>query len=204
MARSGLTREAKTAAVRAALIEAAAEMFAEQGFDKTSLDSIAERAGLTKGAVYSNFAHKEDLFFEACRSVAASGDQTALGGDGSLASRLARWSLSVAHLSSEPGSDRRAALEAEALQLALRSERTRAWVAARQAEARARLAAVLADYATPGQQRTAVPPEELATILMALLRGLLMERTIAPDAVPDRCFADAVRMLLANVSNSDL
>lgn len=34
-----------------------------QGFHATSVDAVADAAGYTKGAVYSNFASKEDLFF---------------------------------------------------------------------------------------------------------------------------------------------
>ena len=37
-------------------------LFREQGFHDTSLDQVASAAGYTKGAVYSNFASKEDLF----------------------------------------------------------------------------------------------------------------------------------------------
>jgi len=201
MARSGLTREAKTAVVRAALIEAAAQMFAERGFDRTSLDAVADQAGLTKGAVYSNFEDKEDLFFEACRSVAAGGSQNVLVGDGSVVSRLAKWAVSVGRLSSTVGSDRRAALDAEALQLALRSERTRTWVAAQQAQARAALAWVLQMDGAATEEGVGVPPQEMATIILALLRGLLMERTIAPDAVPDHYFADAVRLLITDAGD---
>ncbi|MBV8162133.1 MAG: TetR family transcriptional regulator, partial [Acidimicrobiia bacterium] len=56
-----LTREEKKAQTRERLIEAAARVFAEKGFAATSLDEVAEAAGLTKGAVYSNFENKEDL-----------------------------------------------------------------------------------------------------------------------------------------------
>jgi len=38
-------------------------VFAEFGFENASLDQVAATAGLTKGAVYSNFAGKDDLFF---------------------------------------------------------------------------------------------------------------------------------------------
>jgi AcrR family transcriptional regulator len=57
-----LTREEKKARTRAQLIDAAATVFARQGFSAASLDEVAEEAGLTKGAVYSNFESKEDLF----------------------------------------------------------------------------------------------------------------------------------------------
>lgn len=45
------------------LIEAADAVIAEKGFQRASLDEIAARAGLTKGAIYSNFESKEHLFW---------------------------------------------------------------------------------------------------------------------------------------------
>ena len=56
------TREEKKARTRAQLIDAAATVFARRGYMAASLDEVAEEAGLTKGAVYSNFDSKEDLF----------------------------------------------------------------------------------------------------------------------------------------------
>ena len=41
----------------------AAEVFAARGFHGASLDEIAETAGSTRGAIYKNFANKEELFF---------------------------------------------------------------------------------------------------------------------------------------------
>jgi AcrR family transcriptional regulator len=57
-----LTRVEKKARTRVQLIDAAATVFARRGFVAASLDEVAEEAGLTKGAVYSNFDSKEDLF----------------------------------------------------------------------------------------------------------------------------------------------
>ena len=57
-----LTREEKKARTRTQLIDAAATVFGRRGFVAASLDEVAEEAGLTKGAVYSNFDSKEDLF----------------------------------------------------------------------------------------------------------------------------------------------
>jgi AcrR family transcriptional regulator len=45
-----------------ALLDAAMELFAEQGYGATSIPDICARAELTKGAFYSNFANKEGLF----------------------------------------------------------------------------------------------------------------------------------------------
>ncbi|WP_191621818.1 TetR/AcrR family transcriptional regulator [Microbacterium caowuchunii] len=47
---------------RARLMAAASEVFAESGLDGASVEAISERAGFTRGAFYSNFATKEELF----------------------------------------------------------------------------------------------------------------------------------------------
>jgi AcrR family transcriptional regulator len=58
-----LTRAEKRERTYEELISAAEKLFIEQGFHATSVDRIAFEAGFTKGAVYSNFESKEDLFF---------------------------------------------------------------------------------------------------------------------------------------------
>jgi AcrR family transcriptional regulator len=47
---------------RRRVLEAAAEVFGEKGFRAASLTDVADRAGHTIGAVYSNFASKDELF----------------------------------------------------------------------------------------------------------------------------------------------
>ncbi len=54
--------ERKRARTRKRLIEAAAEVIAEKGFDRASLEEIAALAGMTRGAVYGNFKNKDELF----------------------------------------------------------------------------------------------------------------------------------------------
>jgi AcrR family transcriptional regulator len=61
---SPLTRRQRQALTRERLLEVAAEVFAERGYRATSLERIAEQAGFSKGAVYSNFAGKEELVLE--------------------------------------------------------------------------------------------------------------------------------------------
>ena len=58
-----LSRAERREQTRQELISAAEACFVSRGFHATSVDQVAERAGYTKGAVYSNFAAKEDLFF---------------------------------------------------------------------------------------------------------------------------------------------
>ncbi|MPY61666.1 TetR/AcrR family transcriptional regulator [Streptomyces spongiae] len=57
-------REEYAALTRAAVLEAAAELFAEKGFDVTSVDDIAGTARVSKGAVYHHFADKRAIFDE--------------------------------------------------------------------------------------------------------------------------------------------
>jgi AcrR family transcriptional regulator len=63
MATRPLTRIERREQTSDDLIAAADRCFVQGGFHATSLDQIAASAGYTKGAVYSNFASKEDLFF---------------------------------------------------------------------------------------------------------------------------------------------
>jgi AcrR family transcriptional regulator len=57
-----LTRARRREMTRRHLLDAAAQVFAREGFHRASLDDVAATAGFTKGAVYSNFANKDELF----------------------------------------------------------------------------------------------------------------------------------------------
>ena len=59
--RERLTRRESQERTRQRLLDVAVAVFAEKGFAHATVDEIAERAGYTKGAVYSNFPSKEDL-----------------------------------------------------------------------------------------------------------------------------------------------
>ena len=51
----------------AALLDAAIELFIERGVDATSIEEVTARAGYSRGAFYSNFASKDELFLAASR-----------------------------------------------------------------------------------------------------------------------------------------
>ncbi|QGZ65344.1 TetR/AcrR family transcriptional regulator [Paraburkholderia acidisoli] len=59
-----MTREESQALTRTKLVSVARTLFTRDGYAATSLDRIAEEAGFSKGAVYSNFDGKESLFLE--------------------------------------------------------------------------------------------------------------------------------------------
>lgn len=81
---------ARRQATRQRLYEAAVTLIAEQGFSATTVDEIAERAGVAKGTIYYNFASKNDLFEELLRhgvglltgSLRDAGDAVAARGGG--------------------------------------------------------------------------------------------------------------------------
>lgn len=61
-----LTRAEQQERTRERLLAAAADAFAEHGFDGASIDDITARAGFSRGAFYSNFSDKTDLLVTLC------------------------------------------------------------------------------------------------------------------------------------------
>jgi AcrR family transcriptional regulator len=58
-----------TLTTRERLIEAAADVIAEQGYDRAGVQEIARRAGLTNGAIYANFRDRSELLAEAVETA---------------------------------------------------------------------------------------------------------------------------------------
>ena len=61
LTRKRLTREESRAQTRERLIEAALAVFTRDGVESTSIEEVAEAAGYSRGAFYSNFESKDDL-----------------------------------------------------------------------------------------------------------------------------------------------
>ena len=68
MPRQRLTRAESRERTRLRLLEAAAVSIARKGFAATSVEDIAAQAGYTRGAFYSNFSSKNELFVELLRA----------------------------------------------------------------------------------------------------------------------------------------
>jgi AcrR family transcriptional regulator len=60
--RAQRTQSERREATTGALLDAARELFAKDGYAATSLDAVVTRAGVTKGALYHHFAGKRELF----------------------------------------------------------------------------------------------------------------------------------------------
>ncbi len=70
-ARPAATRDDAKQQTRAALVDAALELFGEQGLDVPSLDAICDRAGYTRGAFYVHFKTREDILVAVMDHVGA-------------------------------------------------------------------------------------------------------------------------------------
>jgi AcrR family transcriptional regulator len=62
VARAGRPKGDKRDRTRPQLLEAARALIREKGYEHTTLDAIAERAGMTTGAIYGNFKNRDELF----------------------------------------------------------------------------------------------------------------------------------------------
>ncbi|MGN6606654.1 MAG: TetR/AcrR family transcriptional regulator [Jatrophihabitans sp.] len=92
------TQADRSAATRAALVTAARELFAEHGFAAVSTEAIVRAAGVTRGALYHQFADKVELFaavFEATEAELTARLDEAVGGSG-LADPLAMMRFGAA------------------------------------------------------------------------------------------------------------
>ena len=87
-----------------AILRAAAELFLSHGFQGTSMDAVAQHAGVSKQTVYSHFANKEELF-QACISNKVAGygfAETAMVDDGDLRGALLAIARQFADLLFDP------------------------------------------------------------------------------------------------------
>jgi AcrR family transcriptional regulator len=168
-----LTPERRRALTRAALVEAAAEVFARRGFDGASLEEIAELAGFTRGAIYSNFGSKDDLMLavvERYNETLVDAFSDAVDRVETLQERaVAAASLWRELIHRDPNLT---ALNLEFRLRALRSEAFRARLLDLQAEHVARIADLIEKGANTVGIRLSIAPRDLAEILNATTVGL--------------------------------
>jgi AcrR family transcriptional regulator len=193
--RQRLTREEKKAQTRERLIEAAAKVFAEKGFAATSLDEVAEEAGLTKGAVYSNFDSKEDLV----RAVLELNQRrmhniSEATGDGTVEQQAAE----AARLFGEVVAQERAAflLFLEFTAYALRNPDLYPDFLARHRAGREDVARMVEQHGVTQGAKAWTDPKEKALIFDVIGSGIALEKLIDPEGVPDDLFARLLPVLV--------
>lgn len=193
-----VSRTKSTALTRERLLGAAAEVFAERGFAGASIDEIAVRAGHTKGAVYSNFTGKDDLFIALIDShLAMKGAELDDGFDGvtDVAGLLGR--LRAADVMPTHGDRTRFLLFSEFRLYALRhpevGRRLADWERSALAEMEKRVDGVIQRLGlTPP-----LPAERLAALLQSLGAGLELFHHLDPDGPTRASITDAVQILVA-------
>lgn len=167
--------------VRSRVLQAAGEVFAERGFTAATLDQVAAAAGFTKGAVYSNFASKDELFLALMEAEVAGRVEVveaALRATGDLASALAAVGTELSRRDSTWQ-----LLFLEFWQRAVRDpEVRRAFVASRRA-LRERVTEVVERFLTERPVRGGWDAPSLTVVLLALANGLALESLPDPGAV---------------------
>lgn len=188
-----LTRDQKKAATRTALLESAASVFAELGFEAASIEEISERAGYSRGAFYANFASKEDCFLTVLAergSVHLTDIAEAFGRGDSLAERLdSGGSFLDEHLDREREWCR---LYMEAWSLATREPKLREVFAEQYRQRRREVASIIASHADDADPAIS---DLLASALIGLFEGYIMQELIDPAALPEDYFRQALRTL---------
>jgi AcrR family transcriptional regulator len=201
MAMKRLTRAEKQAQTRQALLDAAREVFLERGFAGASVEQISAAAGFTRGAFYSNFGSKEELFaellqqqvFEVYREMAR---KQIAGGQSPPVGETAE---ELASLVGDP--DRRWAfrLLLELLAHAGRDPDFRKLARGFWSQTRDLVAQVVArEYERAGVE-PAVDPRTIATGLIAVDIGLALQHYVDPRDVPLSLYPELYELLFGGL-----
>jgi AcrR family transcriptional regulator len=180
----------KRARTRATLIEAAAAVIGEKGFDRASLEEIAARAGMTRGAVYGNFKDKEELFL-AVVETRWKPIVPPLKPGASFREQMRILGKTVAK---EAHARRSQAAAASAFQLyTLTHEGMRLRMTRQNAAIYKRMAKELVKIVPPDQ--LPMPAEKFVCVLDAIITGLLFTFFQTPELITDDVFVAAFEAL---------
>lgn len=190
-----LSRADRQARTRDDLIEAAHRLFTANGFHATSLDVIADAAGYTKGAVYSNFGSKEDLFLAVYSrrvdrrivemEATLSGSDTAYEGLERLTVDLGRRR-----------DDGWLAVFFEFWAHVLRHPELRERFAEQHRRGLGPVVRSLEEISAERGQRLEEDPLKLATARLAMMTGLQLERLTQPDLIDEGLALRIVRLAM--------
>jgi AcrR family transcriptional regulator len=190
-------RDEQKALTRRRLLDAAEAVFARRGFHGASVEEIAREAGATTGALYSNFAGKEDLFlalFEETIAADVRGYSEAFSA-GATSEEQGRgpadhW-MRILH--ERPNYF---PLFVEFWAYAVREPRLREDLGQRLAALRiANARLVSAGTAEQGFELDTAFTERLGLVIGALGNGLALEKLVDPEAVPDELYGDMVVLI---------
>jgi AcrR family transcriptional regulator len=184
------------AETRARVLAAALEVFGDRGIAASTVSDVAAAAGMTKGAVYSSFASKDDLVLAMMEEHAMQRLSAALAGFAEaddLQAAISRvGSVLVEAIRSDAVWHR---LLAEYFALAYHDPGTRLALRNRRREARDAVARALTRLSESLGVPLPLPADQFAVVLFAISNGLGIEAGIDSDAVPDELFGSVLALI---------
>ncbi|MEC3980798.1 TetR/AcrR family transcriptional regulator [Amycolatopsis sp. H20-H5] len=188
-----LSRAESQARTREQLVTTAKELFLRDGYSVTSLEKVADEAGYSKGAVYSNFRNKDELCLAVLDSI--HDEQVELvaealtGADGmeGLLNAFQAWA------ERSIGDEAWTALEVEFATNARRDPQIRHELAVRDKAIRDTIAGLLTGYAERFGITLPMSADDAATALLSLGIGLGVQRAIDPT-IPVTVLPDVIRL----------
>ena len=191
----GLTK--RRPLTRARLLDAALDTFAEIGFQGATIEQICDRAGFTRGAFYSNFASKEELFYALFERNAALVVERMEEVAAQVHPGLP-WEAQIAELTSSVGPDERRwfLVSTEFTLYAIRHPAAAAVLAEHDAKLRAAMLPILRDMYDRAGLVPTVDLDLVARLLIAMREGGMTQSYVEPAEFPpgqlERLFGAAV------------
>ena len=177
-----LTRAESRQQTRERLLDAAKDAFTREGYAGTSVDVIAERAGFSKGAFYSNFESKEAIFLDLLE--AHMGEEVAISSGFVPQNASAEDAIEAiaARYASDPVDLEWCLLSIE---FALHATRSPAFAERRAALFAHHYAAVakIIDAIAASAGTKVADPERAAAVFIALRQGMALERSQSAPAI---------------------
>jgi AcrR family transcriptional regulator len=184
------TKGDKRVRTRAKLLEAARKLIREKGYEHTTLEEIAERAGMTTGAIYGNFKSRDDLFIALGQTYWAPIKPRVNPGASLVEVMRAMADATIAAIP-----DRKDAAVGRLMGLAytLANE-----------EVREQVVKITADSYAIGEQwlctvlkkeELPMPPGQFVRVLHAMIEGLILQRLLTPELISDKVIRGAFTAL---------
>jgi AcrR family transcriptional regulator len=175
---------------RATLLEAARAIVREKGHARTTLAAVAQRAGMTTGAIYGNFKNRDELFIALGQTYWAPVKPRIK--PGATFAEVMR-AMAEATLEAIPERTTAAVGRLTGLAYALESPELRARVREVTAASYEFGAEWLRTLGDP--RELPMPPEHLVRVIHTLIEGLVLHRILTPELFPDEVFYAAFEAL---------
>jgi AcrR family transcriptional regulator len=193
------SRRTPRAEVRTRVLDAAAKVFADRGFAEASIDDIAAAAGFTKGAVYSNFASKDELFFALMDQQIAVRTALAKQLTGLLPTGRALAQDIGQHVAAAISTNRDwQLLFVEYWQRAMRDPATRERFVAHRRELHRLITEEVQHWLDTANLQTTTTARSIMFALLGLSNGLAIEELLDPGAVPPNLIGELIAGYLAD------